>query len=72
MNRARSGLARGDDRPRGARSECFELRRLNGWRRMRRFLRQTGSGQNFLQFAGAYDGVYFRNVLLNLIVKTLD
>src|SRR5208282_902112 len=42
------------------------------WRRLSRRFRYSGSGENFLQFAGADDRVHFRNVLSDLIAKTLD
>ena len=59
--------------PRGQeiRRQDIERRRSAGCFRYSNF-RQSSSGQNFLQFAGADDRVHFRNVLSNLVVKTLD
>ena len=37
-----------------------------------RRLCHSRSGQNLLQFAGADDRVYFRDVLKNLVVKALN
>ena len=48
-----------------------EVRMLNGDGARRCFC-HSGSGENFLQFAGADDRVHFRNVLADLVVKTLD